>query len=107
MKGRKSGYVASPRADRLRRTGCLEQVVKHLEVVRRHVAGGGSITEALLTGTLAAWHARLALNAGCDSASVATWDERRTQAERLALVDRVLGELGGKQQHGGGWSVSR
>jgi len=119
-KERKSGYVASgpstPAAGRIHRAGRLDEVLNRLREVKVTVVRGGALLDSdalwydvqdrrTSTGHL---HARNALRGALDGfPDLVVWDaaKGRTKAERLALVDRVLAELGGKRRHGGGWSV--
>lgn len=115
--GRQSGYVinlealqrvVSPLEDRARRTGRHGAMVARLERVRVAVDGGATIRAAVTDGQVDSWHARQALTHALGvGQNVTDWDQERfrTQGERLALVERVLAELGvGKRR--GGWSVS-
>ena len=101
-----SGYVSPLRA-RAERTGHLDELRQRLTAARREVRAGGSLLEAVADGTLEGWRARLALQHALGF-PLADWDNAagRTQGERLALVERVLSELGVAQVRRGGWSVS-
>jgi len=105
---RASGYV-SPLRDRAERTGHLAELIARLRAARRAVLADGSLLEAVADGTLEGWRTRLALQHALGFA-LADWDQAagRTRAERLALVDRVLTELGAQPTPArrGGWSVT-
>ncbi|MDP2271279.1 MAG: hypothetical protein Q8K32_11145 [Archangium sp.] len=83
----------------------MDEVVSFLVQVRRDVAAGSTLVEAVADGTLLGWRAREAINS-CLNEPVANWDRERgrTKGERLALLARVLGELG-VAPHRGGWNV--
>lgn len=105
--GGKSSLYVSPLADRAERRGQLTELSAHLFGVKAAVAAGDSLLEAVGDGTLWGWRSREALSHAL-GVPLANWDRERgrTQAERLALVDRVLSELGVTQVRRGGWSVS-
>lgn len=106
---RSSCYV-SPQRARAERSGTIGQLRATLSAARSHVVGGGTLLEAVADGTAAGWQARLALQHALSfGENLADWDNAagRTQAERLALVERVLAELGDEPTRRGGWSVSR
>jgi hypothetical protein len=102
--GKLSAYV-SPMGARVERRGEGTELRAHLATVRAAVVAGASILEAVADGTLMGWRAREVLSHVVDE-PVANWDQRRgrTQLERLAVLDRALGELGGGVRRGG-WSV--
>lgn len=105
--GGKSSLYVSPLADRAERRGHLTELSAHLLGVKAAVAAGDTLLEAVGDGTLWGWRSREALSHAL-GVPVANWDRERgrTQAERLALVERVLSELGVALVRRGGWSVS-
>lgn len=101
-KREESAYV-SPLAARLIRQGKAGDVAARLLAARRKVARGLTLVEVVGDGTALGWATRIALTNALGEA-LANWDNRpgRTQLERAALVERVLGELGHKTLSIGG-----
>jgi len=99
-----ASVARSPYAARAERKGQLVELVDVLRAVRGEAQQGRALTDAVATGTLWGWRAREALS-HCLGVPLANWDRERgrTQGERLALVDRVLAELGLERR--GGWRV--
>lgn len=106
VKGQRSGYdVEAPWVWRAKQNGRLDEFIARLKEIRRTVRGGGDIFSGVSDGTLWGWRVRVALTSLVGE-PIDEWDKRRgrTQLERLAVVDRALGELG--VEHRGGWSIS-
>ena len=103
--GKQSAYV-SPLGARAERRGELVELRAHVAAVRVAVDAGGTLLEAVADGTLWGWRTREALSHALGE-PLANWDRQpgRTRLERVALVERVLAELG--VVHRGGWQVSR
>ncbi|MDP1824932.1 MAG: hypothetical protein Q8L48_16870 [Archangium sp.] len=76
-----------------------------LRKVRRDLAAGATLIEAVADGTLLGWRVRECLDSVLDE-PLANWDRRkgRTQLERHAVLSRALAEMG--VVHRGGWSVA-
>lgn len=98
----------SPYAARAERHGELSRVVALLLDVRSRARCGSTLLDAVATGDAGGWAAREALSNACGT-PLANWDQERfrTQADRLALVDRALGLYGHVPTRRGGWSVGR
>lgn len=105
-KSAQSGYVA-PVTARLERTGKSGAVVARLKRLRQQVLNGDTLSDAIADGQLESWQAREPLGVACESRSVIEWDSRigRTQADRVAVVDKALVLSGFVRR--GGWRVSR
>ena len=101
--GKRSAYE-SPLAARVERRGEAGDLATRLAEAQRDVRAGSSLLDAVADGTLWGWRAREALS-HCLGEPLANWDRSpgRTQLERLALVARLLAELGGELR--GGWRV--
>lgn len=87
-------YV-SPFASRARASGVADDLVARLMAARRKVARGATLLEVVADGTASGWRLRLALSNAL-GVPLANWDVQpgRTQLERAAVVERVLGEFG-------------
>lgn len=103
----KQSAYKSPLAWRAEQKGDLSDLRARLQAVKAAVVEGRSLLDAVATGTLWGWRARLALS-DVLTAPVADWDSApgRTQLERLAVVERALAECGHVETHRGGWNVS-
>lgn len=102
----RSGYdVEAPWVWRAKQAGRIDDLLARLKEVRRVVRAGGEIFPCVADGTLWGWRVRTALSSLVGEA-IDEWDKRRgrTHLERLAVLDRALGELG--VEHRGGWSIS-
>ena len=106
--GRRNGFDAdAPWAWRAVEAGHGAELQVSLVGVRAAVVEGATLMEVVADGTLKGWHAREALSAVV-SEPLANWDTRRgrTQGERLAVVERAIGELGAlRPMRRGGWTV--
>lgn len=103
----KRGYdTGAPWVSRAKARGDFMEEQHRLEAVRDLVAAGWTLLEAVADGTLWGWRLRLDLSNVCGEA-LANWDRKpgRTQAERLAVVERALGEMA-EQAPRGGWTVT-
>lgn len=105
-KSRRGYDTGAPWVTRAKARGDFMEERHRLEAVRDLVAAGWSLLEAVADGTLWGWRLRLDLSNVCGEA-LANWDRKpgRTQAERLAVVDRALGEMA-EQAPRGGWVVT-
>lgn len=105
--GRRSPY-ASALGARIERQGATVELRARLEELRRAVLAGHGILNVVADGTLWGWQTRMALQHELHGLSLADWDAGRTEAERLALIERVLAQLvGAEPKRKGGWRVSR
>lgn len=106
--GRRDGFDAdAPWAWRVVEAGHGPEVAESLSTCRSAVIEGSTLMEVVADGTLKGWHCREALSAVAGE-PLANWDTRRgrTQAERLAVVERAIGELGARRPlRRGGWTV--
>ena len=106
--GRRNGFDAdAPWAWRVIEAGHGSEVQLSLAALRSAVVEGCTLMEVVADGTLRGWHAREAMSAVVGE-PLANWDTRRgrTQGERLAAVERAIGELGAlKPLRRGGWTV--
>lgn len=103
----KRGYDAgAPWAGRTVAAGLHADMRQHLESARELVLADWSLLDVVGDGTLWGWRLRMVLS-GIVGEALANWDVApgRTQAERLAVVDRALGELA-EQSPRGGWMVT-
>ena len=112
MGARRVAVAKSAYAVRIEANGQLVDLVDFLLKVRAQAYAGGCLTDAVADGTLWGWRARMALTQALSYGDIlADWDRAlaRTQLERIALVERVLAELGAVPvpPRRGGWSVSR
>lgn len=98
----------SPYAARSDRRGDRVRVVALLLSVRTLARRGRSLVDIVSTGELDGWRAREALSNACGE-PLLQWDSHghRTQADRMALVERALGLYGYVAKRRGGWAVSR
>lgn len=98
----------SPYAARSDRRGDRARVVALLLTVRTLARHGRSLIDIVSTGELDGWRAREALSNACGE-SLLQWDSysHRTQADRMALVERALGLYGYVSKRRGGWAVSQ
>lgn len=96
----------SPYAARSERRGELRAVVAGLLEVRRGAQRGSSLLGIVADGTTEGWRLREALT-NAAGAPLARWDgeQYRSQADRLALVERALDLYGYVRPRRGGWSV--
>ena len=111
MGARRVAVVKSAYAVRIEANGQLVDLVDFLLKVRAQAYAGGFLTDAVADGTLWGWRARMALTQALGfGENLVDWDRSlaRTQLERIALVERVLAELGAEPvlPRRGGWSVS-
>lgn len=106
--GRRGGFDAdAPWAWRVIEAGHGAEVQESLALVRSAVVEGCTLMEVVADGTLKGWHVREALSAVVGE-PLANWDTRRgrTQGERMAAVERAIGELGAlRPLRRGGWTV--
>ena len=112
MGARRVAVVKSAYAVRIEANGQPVDLVDFLLKVRAQAYAGGFLTDAVADGTLWGWRARMALTQALGfGENLVDWDRSlaRTQLERIALVERVLAELGAEPvpPRRGGWSVSR
>lgn len=98
----------SPYSARAERRGDLQSTVALLLTVRVGARRGATLIEVVANGSIDGWRAREALT-NAAGRPLALWDgeRHRTQADRLALVERALGLYGYTPPRRGGWSVSR
>jgi len=97
----------APWAWRVIEAGHGPEVAESLATLRSAVVEGSTIMEVVADGTLKGWHCREAMSAVVGE-PLANWDTRRgrTQGERLAAVERAIGELGARKPlRRGGWTV--
>lgn len=111
LRGRRAGAIRikkseSPYAARSERRGDLRAVVAGLLEVRRRTQRGESLVGIVADGTPEGWRLREALT-NAAGAPLLRWDgeQYRTQADRLALVERTLDLYGYVRPRRGGWSV--
>jgi hypothetical protein len=99
---------SSPYAARSERRGESVKEVVLLLAARASVRRGDDLLSVVATGDVDGWRLREALTNACGR-PLANWDgERcRTQADRVALVERTLGLYGYVAPRRGGWSVSQ
>lgn len=94
-----------------------QAVAVALQAMRSLVRRGATLIAALDAHcgvTVLRWDARMALDHHTERGyltpgGLPAWDEHRTTAERLAVIDRTLMWLGvpvRPRRHGGGWRVS-
>lgn len=106
--GRRNGFDAdAPWAWRAIEAGHGAELQVSLSALRAAVAEGSTLMEVVADGTLRGWHAREAMSAVVGE-PLANWDTRRgrTQGERMAAVERAIGELGAlRPLRRGGWTV--
>ena len=106
--GRRNGFDAdAPWAWRMVEAGHGAEVQASLAALRQAVIEGSTLMEVVADGTLKGWHTREAMSAVVGE-PMANWDTRRgrTQGERLAAVERAIGELGAlRPLRRGGWTV--
>jgi hypothetical protein len=101
------GYdPGAPWAWRAASAGQSIDLREHLTQARALVEADWSLTDVVCDGTLWGWRTRLALSSVVGEPLV-NWDQEagRTAAERLALVDRAIGELDETLPRGG-WTVT-
>lgn len=101
------GYdTSAPWVTRTKAVGLFADMRTHLEAARELVLAGDDLLTIVADGTLWGWRLRMALSSVVGEA-LANWDRRpgRTQAERLAVLDRALGEMA-EQAPRGGWTVT-
>lgn len=97
----------APWAWRAVEAGHAAEIQASLSVLRSAVIEGATLMEVVADGTLKGWHTREALTAVVGE-PLANWDTRRgrTQGERMAAVERAIGELGAlRPLRRGGWTV--
>ena len=106
--GRRDGFDAdAPWAWRAIEAGHGAELQLSLSALRSAVIEGSTLMEVVADGTLKGWHTREAISAVLRE-PLANWDTSRgrTQGERLAVVDRAIGELGAlRPLRRGGWTV--
>lgn len=76
---------------------------------QERVRAGATLLEAVSTGTVAGWWARIALASAARTLSLPAWDAQRhrTQADRLRVLELALQTHGGGSPlRRGGWRVS-
>ena len=101
------GYdTSAPWVTRTKAVGLFADMRTHLEAARELVLAGDDLLTIVADGTLWGWRLRMALSSVVGEA-LANWDRRpgRTQTERLAVLDRALGEMA-EQAPRGGWTVT-
>lgn len=106
--GRRNRFDAdAPWAWRMVEAGHGAELQLALSGLRAAVIEGATIMEVVADGTLKGWHTREAMSAVVGE-PLANWDTRRgrTQGERMAAVERAIGELGAlRPLRRGGWTV--
>ena len=107
VRGARGYDVGAPWVGRIDRAGLHADMKQHLEAARVEVLGGASLLDVVCDGTLWGWRLRMCFS-GIASEAIANWDAvpGRTQAERLAVVERAIGELAEQERNAGGWTVT-
>lgn len=108
VRGRRSSYSIGVGCGLgLDRAKTMRAAIPALLVARASLLRGGLLFDGVAVGTADGWTARMLLQRACDATNLHAWEtaKGRTEAERLALVDRVLADCGHVRR--GGWTVSR